>query len=219
MRKLTIVLSFLIITFVASAQVITYDTIRVSPNDSRNINRNAQRSDNVKQTTNAKRPIQPKSNTNAIGLDKSKMRYGANIGLSLSRNYSSINIGPQIGYQASPYFMFGLGVQYNYNKVRGYRYNNSTLYKNNLIGANAFGYFYPMRFITIFAQPEINYFWSNVIDENTGDISRSNGPAPSMLVGAGLRLGRSHITVNYDLVQHTNSPYSDNVFLGISVFF
>lgn len=217
MRKLAFVITFLIIALSVTAQTITYDTIRVSPNDSRNINRNQQRSEKPKQVSKTKKPIS--TNTQYQGLDRSKIRYGANLGLSLSRNYSSINIGPQVGYQVSEHFMLGLGVQYNYNKVRSYGYNSSSLYKNNLLGANAFGYFYPVRFITIFAQPEISYFWSNIRNDDTGHVSHSSGPVPSVLVGAGLRLSRSHITLNYDLVQHRNSPYSDTVFLGISVFF
>lgn len=219
MKKLIFFFSFIIIALTATSQTITYDTIRVSPDDSRNINRTTQRSTNTPKPTKVKRTPTTYTNTNALGLDRSKMRYGANLGLSFSRNYSSINLGPQVGYQPNQYFMFGLGVQYNYNKVRSYGYDSSTLYKSNLIGANAFGYLYPVRFITIYAQPEISCYWANFENENTGKITRTSGAVPSMLVGAGLRLGPSHITLNYDLVQHRNSPYSDTVFLGISVFF
>lgn len=218
MRKLAFIFTLIIVALSVSAQGITYDTIRVSTNDARNINRNQQTSNGYNKQVNTER-VSSRSNNQSIGLDRSKIRYGANLGLSISRNYSSINIGPQVGYQLSEYFMLGLGVQYNYNKIRAYGYNSSSLYKTNILGANAFGYFYPVRFLTIFAQPEINYFWSNIKNEDTGHISHSNGPVPAMLVGAGLRLGRSHITLNYDLVQHRNSPYSDTVFLGISVFF
>lgn len=219
MKKIIFIFSFIVIAFSATSQTITYDTIRVPYDDSRNINRTSQRNTTPPHPTKVKQNTTTYTNTNALGLDRSKMRYGANLGLSFSRNYSSINIGPQVGYQPSQYFMFGLGVQYNYNKVRSYGYDSSTLYKNNLIGANVFGYLYPVRFITIYAQPEISYYWANFENENTGKIARSSGAVPSVLVGAGLRLGPSHITLNYDLVQHRNSPYSDTVFLGISVFF
>ncbi len=214
-----ILFSFLFITFafVISAQSIKYDTIRVSPDDERNIHRGKSLTVSAppprKQTTNNK------TQTAHSTFDKSKLRYGANLGLSLSRNYTSINIGPQLGYQLTNHFLIGAGVKYYYTKVRGYQYNTSTVYKNNLLGVNAFGYLYPVSFITIFAQPEINYLWSHYIDESTGDTRNSTGAVPSVLVGAGIRLGRTHLTLNYDLVQHVNSPYSRGVFFGVSVFF
>lgn len=221
MKKLLSTFLFLSIAFIVTSQTIRYDTIRVPVDDERNIHRASQQGQKVMNPSQSKLKATNRSdniNTSSLGIDKSKIRYGANLGLSLSRNYTSINIGPQIGYQASNWAMIGVGVKYNYNKVRGYRYNNSYLYKNHLIGANAFGYLYPVRFITIFAQPEINYMWSNYTNEETGIEDHTNGAVPSFVVGGGLRFGRSHITLNYDLVQHVNSPYSRGVFLGISVF-
>lgn len=219
MKKILFTLFLSLSTLMIHSQVIRYDTIKVAPNDQRNINRvvRSQKSVNTSKST-AKTSVKKPNTPVSSGFDKTKIRYGANLGLSLSRNYTSINIGPQLGYQASNQFMFGAGVKYNYNKVRGYEYNSSSVYKNNLLGVNTFGYFYPVSFITVFAQPELNYLWSRFENETTGDTHYSNGAVPSVLVGAGLRLGMSHITVNYDLVKHVNSPYSKGVFLGISVF-
>lgn len=218
MRKIYL---FLLIAFplLASAQVITYDTIRVSPNDERNIYRTQRQ----QQTTQDRRGQQPvlldRKSTSGFMFDKSKLRYGANIGLSFSRNYSAFNFGPQVGYQFNNYFMAGVGVKYYYNKVRAFQYNEEYLYKNNLLGANVFGYFYPARFIAVFAQPEINHLWANLTNEVTGEKTKNSGVVPSLLVGGGLRLGRSHITLNYDLVQHTNSPHPKGWFFGFSTFF
>ncbi|MPM38237.1 hypothetical protein SDC9_84866 [bioreactor metagenome] len=221
------ILLLLLIAFpiLASAQVITYDTIRVSPDDERNIYR-AQRQQQTTQTQQAdqnritQRPILlEREPASGFVLDKSKLLYGVNIGLSFSRNYSSFNLGPQVGYQFSNRFMAGAGIKYYYNKVRAFQYNEEYLYKNNLLGANLFGYFYPMRFLTVFAQPEINHLWLSLTNEDTGEVTKSSGFVPSFLVGGGLRMGRSHITLNYDLAQHTNSPYPRGWFLGFSAFF
>ncbi|MDO5523820.1 MAG: hypothetical protein Q4G48_07235 [Bacteroidia bacterium] len=217
MNKIFLLLLFLF-PVIASAQVITYDTIRVSPGDERNIYRSQPR-----QTTQSRQRQQPvlpaRTSTPGFTFDKSKLRYGANIGLSLSRNYTAFNFGPQVGYQFNNYFMAGVGVKYYYNKVRAFQYNEQYLYKNNLLGANVFGYFYPVRYLVVFAQPEINYLWANLKNETTGEATKSSGPVPSLLVGGGLRVGRSHITINYDLVQHVNSPHPSGFFFGVSAFF
>lgn len=219
MRKIYFLL-LLLFPLMASAQVITYDTIRVSPGDERNIYRTQQPQ---QQTTQDRRGQQSvlldRKSTSGFMFDKSKLRYGANIGLAFSRNYSRVYFGPQVGYQFNNYFMAGVGVKYYYNKVRAFQYNEAYLYKNNLLGANVFGYFYPVRYLVVFAQPEINHLWSNLKNETTGEVTKSSGPVPSLLVGGGLRLGRSHITINYDLVQHANSPHPSGWFLGISAFF
>lgn len=201
----------------AWTQVITYDTIRVSPDDERNIHANEKR--NVYNSPTATRqPIRVAKNATS-GFDKSKLRIGANLDLSFSHNYTLFSFGPQVGYQFNKYLMGGTGVKYYYNKVRAYQYNHEYLYKNNLVGANLFGYFYPVNFITVFAQPEINYLWSKYTNLNSDETEKTSGFVPSVLIGAGLRLGRSHITMNYDLARHTNSPYPDRVFLGVSIFF
>jgi hypothetical protein len=213
MKKL-IFFFFLLSALSVGAQTITYDTIRVSPDDERNIHLN--RSRDVR-TTNA--PLRRRSvyaaGSHSVVFDKSKLRFGANLGLSVSRNYTNLGFGPQIGYQFNEYFMAGAGVKYYYTKARTYDYEINS----NLLGANLFGYLYPVKFITLFAQPEINYIWSDLTSRTTYEKITDKGFVPSVVVGAGFRLGRSHITLNYDLVQHTNSPHPDGFYLGISAFF
>ncbi len=52
-----------------------------------------------------------------------------------------------------------------------------------------------------------------------GDKISTKGFVPTLVVGAGLRLGYSHITINYDLLQQKNSPHPDGFYLGVSAFF
>ncbi|MEA4917047.1 hypothetical protein [Proteiniphilum sp.] len=205
---------FLLYALSSGAQTITYDTIKVSPDDERNIHLNRSEKGSV-----AKAPLR-KENVNhregqVTAFDKSKLRFGANMGLSISRNYTNLGIGPQIGYQFNQYFMAGAGIKYYYTRARTYSYE----IKNNLLGANLFGYFYPVQFITLFAQPEINYIWSTLKPTTQGDTLTDKGMVPSLVVGAGLRLGRSHITLNYDLLQDVNSPHPEGFYVGVSAFF
>lgn len=207
-------LFFLLSTLSAGAQTITYDTIRVSPDDERNIHLN--RSKNVEVSS---EPLR-RENIHTAGrqsatFDKSKLRFGANLGLSISSNYTNLGFGPQIGYQFNDYFMAGTGVKYYYTRARTNEYE----IRNNLLGANLFGYFYPVNFITLFAQPELNYIWAKFTSRTTKDSIMDRGLVPSLVVGAGFRLGRSHVTLNYDLVQHTNSPHPEGIYLGVSAFF
>lgn len=196
----------LILPTISFAQGFTLDTIRVDSQDSRNIHQNTQ--------TNHSELSLNKDNSSHFILDRTKLRFGANIGLSLSKNYTYLGIGPQIGYQFNKYFMAGTGIKYYHLKRNLSDYEK----KNNLFGFNLFGYVYPVRFITLFAQPELNYIWSN-ITYNTGEKIINNSFAPSLVMGAGLRLGYTHVTINYDLVQHTNSPHPKGFYLGISAFF
>ena len=209
-----------LLSAIALGQEIKYDTIRVAPGDMRNIHQ--QRGRQQTQKARASAPSQQRARQQQrehSGFNRSKLRYGANVGMHFSRNYSQVNFGPQVGYQFSPYFMIGGGVRYNYQKTRGYSADYSTLYKRNLLGANAFAYLYPMRFLVLYAQPEISQMWMVRRNESTDEETRSAGTVPAFLVGGGLRMGNIHITVNYDVAQHHNSPYSKDVFMGVSVFF
>lgn len=225
MKKINILLLLLLFSVFVSAQVITYDTIRVASDDERNIHRNANESTtSIRQSAQPQKVVNPPptSYQNVLGtgynIDVKNLRYGADFGLYFSKNYSSFNLGPQMGYLLSDQFMVGVGIKYNYFKTRGYLYNEEVVYKNNLLGGNVFGYYYPSRYIALFVQPEINHLWSYRKDEISGTEKRTSGFVPSFLVGGGLRLGMTHITLNYDLSRHRNSPYSKGLFLGFSFF-
>ena len=111
--------------------------------------------------------------------------------------------------------MSGAGLKYYYTKTRNIDYE--ILYY--LLGANLFGYIYPVRFITLFVLPEINYTRSTLTYESGGDALVTKGFVPSLVTGAGLRLGYTHLTINYDLVQHARSPHPTGFYLGVSAFF
>ena len=157
MKKVSFLLFFLF-PLVATAQVIRYDTIRVSPDDERNIHRNKSIYSSRQAVSSQKRGQAPVllQREATTSFDKNKLRIGANVGLSFSKDYSTVALGPQIGYQFSDYLMAGFGVKYYYTKTRGYTYEERYLYKNNLLGVNTFAYAYPARFIALFVQPEIN---------------------------------------------------------------
>ncbi|MDR0333846.1 MAG: hypothetical protein LBI15_10320 [Dysgonamonadaceae bacterium] len=193
MKKFYFIL-LLLFPLLVQAQTSRLDTIRVAPDDS-------WRSELT--------PL-------PFNFDKTKIRFGANLGLSMSKNYTTFAIGPQIGYQFSDYLMIGTGVKYHHIRANTYSYE----VRNNLLGANLFSYIYPIKPITLFIQPEINHIWRNVTYKDTNEKVTASGTVPVFLIGAGFHLGHSsHITINYDLVRHKHSPYPDTIFLGIAAFF
>ena len=220
MKKILLSVFLLISVLTFSQQSFTYDTIRVSKDDSRNIHQyqNRQRVATQNQVRARRQSDQP-----ALGsrFDASKLRYGINFGLNFSNNYSLFRLAPQVGYQFNRYFMAGLGVSYYYSKNRIYNYNfdERVSYISNSVGGNAFAYLYPASILVLSIQPEANYIWSRYKGDISGEYDKNNVLVPSVVVGAGLKLGPAHAMLYYDLVQDVNSPYSSGIFYGVSIYF
>ncbi len=198
------VLFLCLLPLLSVAQVVTHDTVSISTNNKRNTGL----SQNL---TAEKRVLLDEKRT----FDKSNLRMGANLALSLSKNYTRLGLGPQVGYQFSRFFMTGAGVRYYYSKANTSGY----IIKDHLLGANIFGYTYPVSFLTVFMQPELNYIWSGLTRKSDSETVYHSGLVPSLVAGAGFRIGRSHITLNYDLIQHVDSPHPSGMYVGVSAFF
>ena len=202
-----------------SQEPFSYDTIRVSKDDARNIHqlRNRERIAAQRQTHHARRQSQQPGV--ASGFDARKMRYGINFGLNFSNNYSLFRLAPQVGYQFNRYVMAGVGVSYYYSKNRIYQLDERMSYISNSLGANAFAYLYPASVLVLSAQPEANYIWSHYKGDRSGKLDNNEVLVPSFVVGAGLKLGPAHAMLYYDLVQDINSPYPSGIYYGVSVYF
>ena len=218
MKKILLGIFLSITLFAFSQEPFKYDTIRVTKEDARNIHRyENKQSPSVQNQQRAQRPqIKPLSSS---GFDARNLRYGINFGLNFSSNYSMFRLAPQVGYQLNKYVMTGVGVSYYYAKNRLYNQQERVYHYTNSLGANAFAYLYPMRFIAISAQPEVNYIWTKVKGKDIAEYDNRNSLVPSFVIGAGLRFGRAHAMIYYDMVQDVNSQYSSGVFYGVSVYF
>lgn len=213
---LGIFLSISLFTF--SQEPFRYDTIFVAPGDARNIHRYQSTETMPVQTQQDIQKPHPKP-LSTTSFDAKNLRYGLNLGMHFSNNYSLFRLAPQVGYQFNRYLMAGAGVSYYHSKNRIYHQQDRVNLYNNSIGANLFGYFYPARMLVVSAQPEANYIWSSYKGDQSGEYSSGKNLVPSFVVGAGLRLGQAHAMLYYDLVQDVNSPYSSGVFYGVSVYF
>lgn len=222
MKKLILSLFVILTTLSYSQEPFKYDTIRVSRDDSRNIHQQKQNQPIAKQNQqkqNVSKIGSSQSDAN-MGFDKSKLRYGINFGLNFGSNYSHFRLAPQVGYQINNYLMTGVGVSYYHSKQRVYFQQNERVYDyTNSMGANAFAYLYPLKYVALSAQPEFNYLWASSKGDVTGKFNKRHALVPSFILGAGLRFGNAHAMIYYDMVQDVNSPYSSGVFYGISVYF
>lgn len=220
MKKLILAIFLITTTLAFSQQPFRYDTIRVSKEDTRNIHHYNQRQGVQKQNQQRLRGPGPRNAQSAAktGFDAKNLRYGLNLGLNFSNDYSLFRLAPQVGYQFNKYVMAGAGVSYYHSKRRNYINPERITRYNNSLGANLFGYLYPASFLAISVQPEFNYIWASSKDSQ-GTFNKRDVMVPSVVVGAGLRLGSAHAMIYYDLVQDIDSPYSSGVFYGVSVYF
>ena len=160
------------------------------------------------------------------GFDKSKLFFGGTFGASFG-SYTFVNVSPQVGYRFNKFFAAGAGVNFIYSSVK-YDYGSAALnYKNEygVVGLNIFGRVYPVQFLVIQVQPEMNYTWGKVhFYDGSADQKLDPKFVPSLLVGGGVAIptgGRGAMTImyQYDVVQDPRSPYGTAAFLSIGFSF
>ncbi len=153
------------------------------------------------------------------GFDRDKLFFGGNFGLGFGNVSTLVNVSPQIGYRFNQYLAAGAGINFIYSSYRT-RYSNSSYdYKDiyGVTGLNIFGRVYPLEYILLQVQPEMNYTWGKVKFYNgQPDLKLDAKFVPSLLggVGAAIPAGRGSfiIMAQYDLLQNDRSPYGNRAF-------
>ena len=147
------------------------------------------------------------------GFDKSKLFIGGNFGLSFG-DYTLANVSPQLGYRFNQYFAAGAGVNFQYSstKYRDYNGNAQSRVSYGVAGLNIFGRVYPIQYVLLQVQPEVNYVWGSYKYYNPSDKIKIPGSfVPSMLLGGGViipaGIGRFLIMVQVDVLNNKKSPY------------
>ncbi|MBS1748292.1 MAG: hypothetical protein JST63_00140 [Bacteroidetes bacterium] len=161
------------------------------------------------------------------GFDKSKLFFGGNFGLGFGTN-TFVNVSPQVGYRFSDYLAAGAGVNFNYYSYKYFNNNGSDLYKESFgyAGFNVFGRVYPIKFILLQVQPELNYSWGSRKYYNGTAKQKLPGQfVPSLLLGGGAsiptggRNGALLLMIQYDVVQDKRSPYGNRPFFSLGYNF
>ncbi len=159
------------------------------------------------------------------GFDPSKLFFGGNFGLSFG-DYTLVNVSPQVGYHFNKYFAAGAGVNFIYSSFKTrYFPSNTEAYRDNFgnTGVNVFARVYPIQFLLLQMQPELNYNWGKRKLADGTNLKLPGKFVPSVLAGAGgvLPAGRGAMIamLQYDLVQDPRSPYGSKVFFTIGYNF
>ncbi len=145
-------------------------------------------------------------------IDKNKLIIGGNLGGTITNDIKSVTVSPQIGYRFNQFFSSGFGLGYNYYS---YDYGISERISRNYLGLNVYGEVNPIKYVAFRVQPEIQYLWGKNIDSQA---------VPCVLVGGGLTLpagnrGGISVMIYYDVIQHENSPYGNEIFYSIGYVF
>ena len=147
------------------------------------------------------------------GFDKSKLFYGGNFGLSFG-DFTVINVSPQLGYRFNNFFAAGAGVNFQYSSIKYRDFYGNTSYKTSygVTGLNVFGRAYPIQYIFLQVQPEMNYVWGKYKYYDGQPDQKLNGElVPSLLLGGGAAIpsGRGSFIamVQFDVLNNAKSPY------------
>lgn len=144
------------------------------------------------------------------------LTFGGGLGLQFG-DYTLVNFAPQVGYNFNRYMNLGAGINYTYFSEK---FDHKTFKEtNHYLGMNVYARIYPIQYIVLAVQPEVNRMWKSVKNLRTGDKSNTNDVIPTCLVGAGIRMGPVTAMLQYDLVQNDNSPYGTRIFYSVGYTF
>lgn len=159
-------------------------------------------------------------------FDPDRLFFGGSFGVTFG-DFTFINLSPQVGYAFNQYLAAGGGINFIFSsdKVRGY--NGQELYKQSsgFAGLNVFGRVYPIRFLFISAQPELNYSWGKIEYYNppAPDYKLEGKFVPSLLLGGGVAIpagrGAMLISAQYDVLYSDRTPYGNNIFFSFGYTF
>jgi hypothetical protein len=160
------------------------------------------------------------------GFDKSKLFFGGNFGLGFGSNTSSIIVSPQAGYRFNTHFAAGVGINFNYYSYKTFysgAFETKTRY--GYTGLNIFGRVYPIPYILLQAQPELNYSWGSIKYSDNSPTEKLKGQfVPSLLLGGGAAIptggnGALLLMLQYDILQESRSPYGNKAFFTMGYNF
>ena len=158
------------------------------------------------------------SEKSGSGFDKSRLFFGGTFGLSFG-DYTLVNVSPQVGYHFSKYFAAGTGINFIYSSFKTRYINGAEAYREDYgnVGLNVFGRLYPIQFLLLQVQPEMNYNWGKIKytdGEPTVDLKGKFIPSVLAGIGGAIPAGRGAMIamLQYDLVQDPRSPYGNKVF-------
>jgi hypothetical protein len=142
-------------------------------------------------------------------FDRNRITLGGNLTLGFGNNSTVINIAPQAGYFFTPKINAGAGISYSYYRYKSFGESE----KYHYVGVNVFGRFYPVPYIVLHVQPEINYMIHTFAGEKRTEF------VPAFVAGGGVCYNSVTIMLQYDILQNRYSPYGSNIFYSVGFTF
>jgi hypothetical protein len=161
--------------------------------------------------------------TSKKGFDASRLIIGGSLGLAFG-DYTNINVSPLVGYRISQLFAAGLAInaQYGSERFRDYYGNTGQRNQYSIFGGGVWGRVYPLDFLFIHIQPEINHvsLKSTYYDTDPKTIVKDSYSVSSLLMGGGYSQpigGRAAFSIMalYDVLQDSRSPYQNGLILRV----
>lgn len=165
------------------------------------------------------------ANAQVKGFDPNKLVYGGQIGFGFGSNdYWSLYLSPQLGYRFTNNFIAGAGVSYSYanQKYHWASALDEVKEQQHQFGINLYADYYFTKRFFFTVKPELFYQketlkWDN--DEGVKQKLTENRFVPALLLGVGISLKPVILSLNYDVVQNSSTPYGDSVFLSVGFSF
>lgn len=160
------------------------------------------------------------------GFKKENLFVGGDLTLGFSNIYTSLGISPYFGYSLNKYVDVAASFNFNYTSQRDYVLYGDKV-RQTVYGPGAFVRVYPVKFLFAQAQFEHNFIRVKYLPvQNSGYLqTTTHVDANSFLVGAGWAGGRDaynksfyYISVSWDLLRNSNSPYVDGLSRAIPIF-
>jgi len=160
------------------------------------------------------------------GFKKENLFVGGDVTLGFGSQYTALGISPYFGYSINKYLDVAASFNFNYTSQRDYvDYGDKV--RQTVYGPGAFVRVFPVKFIFAQAQYEHNFIKLKYLPAQNSNYLPSTDriDANSFLVGGGWAGGRNefnknfyYISVSWDLLRNSNSPYVDGLGRAIPIF-
>ena len=164
------------------------------------------------------------------GFKMENLFTGGGIQLSFAGSTFIAGASPVLGYSINKWLDAGVVVNFTYYSNRhityyspgtGLYYTSDDKLRQTLFGPGAFVKVYPVKFLFLQAQGEINFISQKIIYADNFPTEKTKYNVPSLLVGAGYCNGRQgvgdlfyYISLLVDVVKDRNSPYVEQISNG-----
>ena len=164
------------------------------------------------------------------GFRKENLFTGGGIQLSFSGSTFIGGARPGLGYSINKWLDAGGGINFTYFSNRhityyspgtGLYYSSDDKLRQTLFGPGVFARVYPVKFLFLQAQGEMNFISQKIIYAANYPSEKTNYNVPSLLVGAGYCNGREgvgnlfyYLSLMVDVIKDRNSPYVEQISNG-----